>query len=132
MFGFAARLVQWHRDHLVSAKNMRRAGTKWHTRQRRGGLREGERPSHAGLAALVVGLLLLAVLLVFGRTVSHGFVNYDNALFVSENRHVAHGLTTEGVCWALTANRGCMWGPITWLSHALDCQLYGLQPGDTI
>ena len=98
------------------------------TRQRRRGLQRSEWPSQSGLAAVVAGLLLLAVLFVFGRTVSHGFVNYDDALFVSENQHVAYGLTTEGVRWAFTTNRGCMWGPITWLSHALDCQLYGLKP----
>ena len=77
----------------------------------------------------VCGLLLLAVIAVFGQTASHDFVNFDDNDYVYENRHVRGGLTGEGTAWAITAYHAGNWHPLTWLSHMLDCQLYGLKPG---
>jgi protein O-mannosyl-transferase len=79
-------------------------------------------------AWLLCGLLLLAVFLVFGQTLGHGFVDYDDKEYVYNNPHVAGGLTAQGVGWAFTTSHGSMWGPLTWLSHMLDCQLYRLHP----
>ena len=75
----------------------------------------------------VCGLLLLAVLAVFGQTANHEFVNYDDHEYVYENGHVSGGLTGKGIAWAITAFYAANWHPLTWLSHMLDCQLYGLQ-----
>jgi protein O-mannosyl-transferase len=77
----------------------------------------------------VCGFLLLAVLLVFGQTVNHDFVNYDDDVHVSQNLHVMRGLTGEGIVWAITTYHACNWQPLTWLSHQLDCQIYGLKAG---
>ncbi|MGO8742757.1 MAG: tetratricopeptide repeat protein [Limisphaerales bacterium] len=66
---------------------------------------------------------------VFGQTVHHEFVNYDDDLYVYENPVVQKGLTWEGFRWALTYGQIGHWHPLTWLSHMLDCQLYGLQAG---
>jgi protein O-mannosyl-transferase len=74
-------------------------------------------------------LLLLAVALVFGQTVGHEFVNYDDGQYVYENPQVAGGLTDSNIAWAFTARYSFNWHPLTWLSHMLDCQLYGLHPG---
>ena len=79
--------------------------------------------------AAVCGLLVLAVIAVFGQTVRHDFVNFDDDDYVYENRHVNRGLTGEAVAWAITAYHSDNWHPLTWLSHMLDCQLYGLAPG---
>jgi tetratricopeptide (TPR) repeat protein len=76
----------------------------------------------------VCGFLVLAVFLVFGRTLDHGFINYDDNKYVSENRHVAGGLTAEGIGWAFTSRQCSNWHPLTWLSHMADCQLYDLKP----
>jgi Flp pilus assembly protein TadD len=81
-----------------------------------------------GLLA-VCGLLLLAVLAVFGQTVGHEFVNFDDNQYVSENWHVKRGLSGETVGWAITTFHTTNWHPLTWLSHMLDCELYGLKPG---
>ena len=83
-------------------------------------------PDNFSAAPVVCGLLLLAVALVFGQTVQHGFVNYDDNGYVSDNPQVTKGLTVQGIGWAFTTTHGSMWGPLTWLSHMLDCQLYGL------
>ena len=77
----------------------------------------------------VCGLLLLAVIAVFGQTAGHDFVNFDDNLYVYENPHVSGGLTGAGTAWAITAFHAHNWHPLTWLSHMLDCQLYGLKPG---
>jgi tetratricopeptide (TPR) repeat protein len=66
---------------------------------------------------------------VFGQTLRHEFVNYDDDRYVYENPVVQKGLTWEGFRWALTYGNIGHWHPLTWLSHMLDCQLYGLNPG---
>lgn len=78
----------------------------------------------------ISGLLLLIVFVVFGQTLGHGFVNYDDGKYVADNPQVAKGLTTESIAWAFTSRDASNWHPVTWLSHLLDCSLYGLKnPG---
>lgn len=72
------------------------------------------------LAALVVG--------VFGWSARHGFLNYDDDLYVTENALVRQGLTAEGVAQAFRTVHSLTWHPLTTLSHMLDCQLFGLDP----
>ena len=79
--------------------------------------------------AAICGFLLLAVALVFGQTVRHEFVNYDDNKYVYENPRVAQGLSARGIVWAFTAIHFNNWHPLTTLSHMLDCQLYGLHAG---
>ncbi|HEX4146272.1 MAG TPA: tetratricopeptide repeat protein [Pirellulales bacterium] len=74
--------------------------------------------------------LLLAVGLVFGQTVDHEFLGFDDQAFVYENPHVSPGVTLSGLWWALTDGHvGEAWYPLSAVSHMLDCQLYGLSPG---
>ena len=58
----------------------------------------------------------------------HDFVNIDDKVYVYENRHVQNGLTLNSMTWAFTTTQAANWHPLTWLSHILDCQLYGLNP----
>ena len=78
-----------------------------------------------GLCALL-GIL---VFLAFGRVIHHDFINLDDNMYVYENAHVTGGLTWAGAAWAFTQGYAANWHPLTWLSHMLDCQLFGLQPG---
>ena len=80
------------------------------------------------LPGLVCLLLAAIVWIVFGQTLRHEFVNYDDNEYVYENPRVAAGLTLNGIRWAFTAVYANNWHPLTTLSHMLDCQLYGLQP----
>ena len=77
---------------------------------------------------LVCVLLGAAVLAVFSPALRDGFVNYDDPAYVTENAHVRHGFTGPGFRWAFTSMEDSNWHPLTWLSHTLDCQLYGLKP----
>ncbi len=77
-----------------------------------------------------VCLFLAAIIwVVFGQTLRYGFVNYDDNLYVYENLAVTRGLNLKGVEWALTHVVCANWHPLTWVSHMLDCQFYGLNPG---
>jgi tetratricopeptide (TPR) repeat protein len=77
-----------------------------------------------GLSLALMGL----VWGVFGPTLGHEFVNFDDQIYVYENAVVSRGLTWEGVVWAFTQSHASNWHPATWLSHMLDCQLYELRP----
>jgi hypothetical protein len=80
--------------------------------------------------SVVCALLLLSVALVFCQTVQSDFIQYDDEDYVCGNPPVAHGFTTQGIVWAFTHFHSNNWHPLTWLSHMLDCQLYGLKhPG---
>ena len=76
---------------------------------------------------ICLGLFLLT-LWVYFPVLRHDFVVYDDENYVRANPHVQQGLTVEAVRWAFTTGRQSNWHPLTWLSHVLDCQLFGLQP----
>lgn len=76
-------------------------------------------------AAGVCAFLLFAVMLVFGQTIGHGFINVDDQEYVIWNNEVKDGLTLHGVQWAFASKHAANWHPLTWLSHMADCQLYG-------
>jgi len=72
-----------------------------------------------------VCLFLAAVVwVVFGQTLHHGFVSFDDDRYVYGNPVVQKGLTWEGFRWALTYGEIGHWHPLTWLSHMLDWQVY--------
>ena len=69
--------------------------------------------------------LALATLAVYWPVRHHDFVNYDDADYASANSHVQSGLSWANVAWAFTTGHASNWHPLTWLSHMLDCQLFG-------
>ena len=85
--------------------------------------------SSTGTRTLLLCLLLTAVVLVSYSPVTHnGFLNYDDDTYITNNPHVRAGLTWVTVKWAFSTYDQANWHPLTWLSHALDCQLFGLNP----
>ena len=78
----------------------------------------------------LIGLLLaLVTLLVYLPAARHGFSLFDDTDYVTDNRIVQNGLTWAGVRWAFTTWHASNWHPLTWLSHMLDCELFGLNAG---
>jgi hypothetical protein len=77
----------------------------------------------------VCGFLLLAVALVFGQTVRHEFVNFDDNGYVFENPHISRGFSVDGIVWVFTQSHVGNWHPLTGMSHMLDCQLFRLNAG---
>jgi len=82
--------------------------------------------------ALIIGVcVFLAAItwMVFGQTLGHEFINYDDYAYVVDNAEVTKGLTLHGVAWAFTHSVSYNWHPLTTITHMLDCQLYGLKAG---
>jgi len=69
------------------------------------------------------------VFLLYAQVARHEFVTLDDRQYVYENPHVKGGFSAENVAWALTAFHEGNWHPLTWLSHMLDVELFGLDPG---
>jgi len=72
--------------------------------------------------------LTVATLAVFWQVQNAAFINFDDDLFIFENRHVQDGLSLKGVVWAFTTTQPDYWHPLPWLSHMLDWHLYGGKP----
>ena len=78
-----------------------------------------------GLVCLALGLITLAL---YVPAVRHGFVEYDDQQYVTDNARVQAGLSWAGVKWSFGFHAG-NWHPLAWLSHMLDCQMYGAWAG---
>jgi tetratricopeptide (TPR) repeat protein len=76
----------------------------------------------------VAVVLAVVTLAVYAPVRGHGFVDYDDGEYVFANPHVQAGLSAESVAWAFTTMAVTNWHPLTWLSHMLDVQLFGLDP----
>lgn len=78
------------------------------------------------ILALVLGIATVAV---YFPVWHHPFVNYDDMVYVVNNPHIQSGLGWDTISWAFTSFYQFNWHPLTWLSHAMDVQVYQLQPG---
>src|SRR5438552_9135545 len=88
------------------------------------------RQASARAQAGLVYLSLTAITwFVFGQTLRHDFVNFDDHVYVYENPQITQGLTVDGLIDAFTDTHARNWHPLTTISHMLDCQLYGLEAG---
>src|SRR6266436_8432876 len=86
--------------------------------------------AESSLRALYLCLLLVAITwLVFGQTIGHDFVNFDDHVYVYDNPLISRGLTFDGLVGAFSHSHARNWHPLTTISHMLDCQLYGLKAG---
>ncbi|RZB36213.1 MAG: hypothetical protein SRB2_02372 [Desulfobacteraceae bacterium Eth-SRB2] len=72
--------------------------------------------------------LIIVILISYQQVVSFDFVGYDDELYVTKNLNVQKGLASENLKWAFTTFHAANWHPFTWLSHMLDCELFGLNP----
>jgi len=78
---------------------------------------------------LICLVLVFATLLVYLPVREHRFIGYDDPEYVTDNPIVRAGLTWAGLKWAFAGFHVSNWHPLTWLSHMLDCQLFGVEPG---
>ena len=78
---------------------------------------------------LVFSLLLFAAVLASYSSIIHNqFLDYDDNEYITNNAHVKAGLTWANVQWAFSTSEEANWHPLTWLSHELDSELFGLNP----
>ncbi len=92
-------------------------------------------PSASGLIEsrkqTFIACLVLAVLtlILYWPVREFEFINYDDDVFVYRNGHVVQGLTTSGIWWAFTSADIDYWRPLSWISHMVDVELFGLNAG---
>src|SRR6266536_2519454 len=89
-------------------------------------------PPKASRRWLAVGVCICVAVLtwvVFGQTLRHDFINYDDPRYVYENTEITSGLSIGSIAWAFSHIHSMNWHPLTTISHMFDCQLHGLKAG---
>jgi Tfp pilus assembly protein PilF len=89
-------------------------------------MNESDNNRHTFLICLFLAITIIAI---YWHVNNHDFVNFDDNKYITENRHVQTGLTSGNITWAFTTFHAGNWHPLTWISHMLDCQLFGMKPG---
>jgi protein O-mannosyl-transferase len=85
-------------------------------------------PHHRKLERLLGLVLLISTIGAYWYLLRCDFVFFDDPSYITENPQVRMGLNRGSLTWALTTFHSSNWHPLTWLSHMLDCDLYGLNP----
>lgn len=80
---------------------------------------------------LVCLFLSIIILAVYWQVINYDFVDYDDDVYITRNYRIQNGFTLKSLAWSfgLRHEEGTYWQPLTWLSHILDFQLYGLKSG---
>jgi Tfp pilus assembly protein PilF len=81
------------------------------------------------ITAWICIFLVVSVLAAYSQVRRFDFVNFDDDEYVSENVYIQNGITPKTIRWAFTTTYAKNWHPVTWLSHMLDIQIFGLNPG---
>ncbi|MCI0746899.1 MAG: tetratricopeptide repeat protein, partial [Verrucomicrobia subdivision 3 bacterium] len=87
-----------------------------------------EQSNHRPYAFMALALVVVTMA-AYWPVRGFEFNNFDDPDYVAQNETVQRGLTAEGVRWAFTTNFMGNWHPLTWLSHMVDCELFGVNPG---
>jgi protein O-mannosyl-transferase len=111
----------------IGLKQKRRSTRLRHPAQLRAPAKAMGPPRAMKLSPLWISVVLGAMTLaMYGRVIGHPFINYDDPDYVTANLQVREGLSGHTILWALSATEQSNWHPLTWISHALDYQLYGM------
>jgi len=102
--------------------------SKTRKRARTAGSRNAGSPARGGLFGIGF-LLVVLVFAIYGQTLGHPFVNYDDPSYVVDPPMVAKGLSLAGIGWAFTHVHSSNWHPLTTIVDMLDCQLFGQWAG---
>jgi len=92
-------------------------------------MKKPAQPTKALSDLWIYALLTAGIFAAYGPVLRFGFVNYDDPVYIATNPYVAGGITWSGIVWAFTHSFAGNWFPLTWISHMLDCQLFGLDAG---
>ncbi len=74
-------------------------------------------------------VLTIAIVAVYSQVGGFDFINFDDPRYILENNRVRQGITLEGIQWAFKTVYASNWHPLTWISHMLDVEIFGLNPG---
>lgn len=79
--------------------------------------------------ALICLVLALGTATLYWPITHHPFINFDDNQYIVGNTHVTSGLSATNFVWAFTTSEQANWHPLTWISHQMDCTLFGVNPG---
>lgn len=89
--------------------------------------------AHPDIYKVLIGIfIIILTFTVYRQIVNHDFITFDDGIYVTDNVDVKNGITLRGILWAFSIIEkrvNTYWHPLTWLSHMLDCQLFGLDAG---
>ncbi len=91
--------------------------------------RQKRPPQTSFLKAILLCAIGAVTFFAYAEVRHHQFLNFDDNEYVTENTHVNTGLTLPNLRWAFTFTGVSYWHPLTWISHMVDCELFGLKPG---
>src|SRR6476469_7184233 len=77
---------------------------------------------------ILLGLVVMT-LGIYAQVIGHQFITLDDPTYIRENPNVNRGVTLAGLAWAFTTFHAANWHPLTWVSHMIDCQLFGTNAG---
>lgn len=77
----------------------------------------------------IAAALTLVTLAIYAQVIGHHFISLDDPTYIQENPMVNRGITLAGLGWAFTTSHATNWHPLTWISHMIDCQLFGTNAG---
>jgi tetratricopeptide (TPR) repeat protein len=79
---------------------------------------------------LIAFILFAGTIGLYSRSFTFEFLNYDDDEYVYDNPHIKSGLSLGNLSWAFTAVHSANWHPVTWISHMIDAQIWGVsRPG---
>jgi protein O-mannosyl-transferase len=84
---------------------------------------------HLFYSIVICVALIAAISIVYIQVIGFSFINLDDPGYVSRNDIVKQGITIEGIRWAVSTFHKANWHPVTWISHMLDVQVFGMNPG---
>src|ERR1043165_5798185 len=113
----AKRTARKRKTALVPAVNRQSVIPSGHTTR----LNRADLVILLGLAVITFG--------IYAQVISHQFITLDDPTYIKENPMVNHGVTLAGLAWAFTTFHVANWHPLTWISHMIDCQLFGTNAG---
>ena len=87
---------------------------------------------HSRLAWSLAAAIALATLIVYAQVRTHHYLTVDDPDYVTQNPHVASGLTADSIRWAFTSTHAANWHPLTWISLMTDAQLFGVDAGKSL
>ena len=77
---------------------------------------------------ILLGLAIMTFA-IYAQVIGHQFITLDDPTYIQENPMVNRGVTLRGLAWAFTTFHATNWHPLTWISHMIDCQLFGTNAG---
>jgi tetratricopeptide (TPR) repeat protein len=80
------------------------------------------------VTAAICLCLAVVVFLALSPVLEDGFLGYDDPDYVTQNPHITTGVSWPNIVWAFSGAHASNWHPVTWISHQLDCTLFGVRP----